>query len=354
MDLLSQTDNSLEMLQTAGGFKTSLFGFSRSEVLEYIDRLMMQNASRNKQLNSSLVEMEGRLCELEEENETLLEKTKVLVDQLSDAHGSTANSEKIEALNVVISDLNAQNDSLRYKVEEQQELIDALNHQINTSEQASKILSAENDTLKSQIQKLEESLEEANETSKYADETIVAAQRAASKIMTEAVKQVPKKEEPVINLTLLRDNILELEKQLHTVAETVEFAVTGNAEQGREETPKGVVKHFSGKERPNVGGGWISANAPNGVETKSVSSFWHPSERPSAPTGWQQPPKYVAKKEVPLALQKKQEHEVYYHRKEERSSAELARKRVVRPNYINYRDMKSDDSSARIYLRRKR
>ncbi len=345
MDLFSETDNSLDMLQTEGGFKTSLFGFSRAEVLAYIDRMMMTNAGRNKHLNNSLVEMEGRLSELQEENTALLDKTKVLVDQLAEARSSKDRDEKVSELNIIIGELNVQNEDFRSRIDEQKFTIEDLQRQVYAKEQESKIVLAENDTLKSRIQKLEQNLEKANETSKYADETIVAAQRAASKIMTDAARKIPKKEKPPIDLTLLRDNIQELEKQLHSVVETVEFAVTGHAQNEESSTAS------KNKDEHKMGTGWISATPPEEENHKSVSSYWHPAERPNAPIGWQQPPEFgTSELPIPLALQKQQP---YYHRREEQSITPPQRAvKLVRPTFINYRELRAD--KARQNARRKK
>ncbi len=368
MEPFSGTDNSLDMLQTEGGFKTALFGFSRSAVLEYIDGLMLTNATRNKHLNNSLVEMENRLADLEDENESLLEKSRVLVDQLSEAKAQGDQSEKVNELNIIIGELNVQNEDFRYRIEqqqitiedlnrqlynkeneipivfaeEQQGRIDELNHIIMSKDQEARIILAENEMLKSQVQKLEERLELANESARYADETIVAAQRAASKIMNDAARSVPQPTivHPTIDLTLLRDNIISLEKQIHNMVETVEFAVSGEIEpQSEQVETQGYYQDDLPKSQTSpTESGWITASAPQSVwNSKPVSSYWHPAERPSAPTGWQQPPQYVAQEaQVPLALQKQKEQEqsapVYHHRKETVSKETV---QLVRPTRVN-------------------
>ncbi len=365
------------MLQTEGGFKTSLFGFSRSEVLEYIDQLMLTNASRNKHLNNSLVEMENRLADLEDENEALLEKTRVLVDQLSEAKSQDNQGEKVNELNIIIGELNVQNEDFRYRIEQQQitiddlnrqlyakeneipivfaedqqGTIDDLNHIIMSKEQETRIILAENEMLKSQVQKLEERLELANESARYADETIVAAQRAASKIMNDAARSAPQQvvAHPPIDLTLLRDNIIALEKQIHNVVETMEFAVSEDtAHQMQEvESQQYYQEELLPIERTTQSG-LITASTPVSEqiwEPKPVSSYWHPAERPSAPAGWQQPPQYSAQEaEMPLALKKQkpmEEHNsVYYHRKDT-SKPTI---QLVRPVRINSSESRAEKS----------
>ncbi len=334
MDVFAQTDNSLDLINTEKGFRTSLFGFARAEVLEFIDQLMSNNAARNSQLNSSLVDMEAKLSDLRDENEALLDKTRVLVDQLEEKRSNhIQNAKDIEKLKTELNEKIAE--------------IEQLNARLFSQEQEHNLSLSEIVTLRKQIASLEERLSAAKESSKCADDTIVAAQRAATRIMTEAVKQSPKPslstDVDSTDIASIRDTVRSLEKQLKSISNTVEIAFNSKS---REQTAvsEGYYRHSvdSNKQEYGVNGGWISASIPQPSVEHTVS-YWQPLERPTTPVGWQsEEATYETQEEVyfnpPQQTRDYEANSVYHHR---RADAENERAvKVVRPTAVNYSQLR--------------
>ncbi len=340
MEVFAQTNHSLDALNTEKGFKTALFGFSRSDVLAFIDQLMNNNANRNSQLNSSLIDMEAKLTELKDENEALLDKTRVLVDQLEEKRG-----EHIK--------YNKDVDILKNEISDQLKLIDQLKEKIFSQEQENNLLQSEITALKRQIATLEERLSVAKETSKCADDTIVAAQRAASRIMTEAVKQSPKPEHAVdvSEIVSIRDTIRSLEEQLKSVSHTVEVAIDSQQQPPQSQYENYYKREAEPQEEIGLNGGWISAKIPQPRTTQNVS-YWQPVERPTTPIGWQQPENMpanqyqssddgftmmVSEQMLPTPDSQLQDR-VYHHRRAEPQLSNTIK--IVRPTAVNYSQLR--------------
>ncbi len=343
MEVFAQTGNSLEMLNTEKGFRTTLFGFARNEVLAFIDQMMNDSATRNSQLNSSLVDMEVKLSEVREENDALLEKTRVLVDRLEEKRDEQIkHSKEVE--------------ELEKELALQKEIVEQLNNKLYSQEQENNLSLSEIAALKKQIAALEERIAVANETSKQADDTIVAAQRAATRIMTEAVKQSPRPE-PAINsneLFSLKDTIHSLEKQLKAVSDTVETAWNTNQKGTGEYAGGGYYntpKTYEPEPEVGLNGGWISANIPQPPANHNVS-YWQPVERPTTPVGWQQVEQFndyrqsnhenatgtLPNENMTASVNDPQPNSVYHHRRSEPVIERTVR--LLKPSGVNYSQLR--------------
>ncbi len=339
MEVFAQTDNNMDLLNTEKGFRTTLFGFARDEVLAFIDQMMNNNAARNKQLNTTLTDMDAKLTELQEENEALLDKTRLLVDQLEEKRGDhIQNSRELE--------------NLQKELAEKIEIIEQLKSKLFSQQQEHNMSLSEIAALKKQIETLEDRLSDAKESSKCADDIIVTAQRAASKIMTEAVKQSPKPETRLNmpELSSIKDTIVSLEKQLRSVTETVEFALNSKGmKQDDNDSNTRYYNHTVGQttEPEQTEGGWISAKIPQPVA--DPQTYWQPMERPTTPAGWQQPDTsyiddttggvtvIVKDPESASKQARRQQNQVYYHRRSEAPIQQyVSATKVVRPTPVNY------------------
>ncbi len=357
MEVFAQTDNSLDLLNTEKGFRTTLFGFARDEVLAFIDQMMSNNAVRNKQLNNTISDMEAKLTELQDENEALLDKTRLLVDQLEEKRGDhIQNSREI--------------DQLQMDLAEQTRLVEEFKAKLFSREQEHNLSLSEIATLKKQITTLENRLSDAKESSKCADDIIVTAQRAASKIMTEAVKQSPKPE-PTLNmpeLSSIKDTIVSLEKQLKSVTETVEFAL--NAGSRPDETAQSSGYYSNTNNAPvqqdyQTNGGWISAQIPQPTVDQNPT-YWQPMERPTTPVGWQQPQSasYISDvnggvtlsvdmDDQHMHIQGSESNSVYHHRRAD-AVPQYSSPKVVRPTPVNYSKIRRQKGTKYIVTPHKR
>ncbi len=335
MDVFAQTDNSLDLINTEKGFRTSLFGFARAEVLEFIDQLMSNNAARNSQLNSSLVDMEAKVTDLKDENEALLDKTRVLVDQLEEKRSNHIQTTK---------DIEELKNDLKNKTEE----VEQLKERLFSQEQEHNLSLSEIASLRKQIASLEDRLLAAKESSKCADDTIVAAQRAATRIMTEAVKQSPKNnnEFDVADISSIRDKVRSLENQLRSISDTVEIAFTSKI-KNQESMNDGYYRHTSSFDKQDYGvnGGWISASIPQPNIEKNVS-YWQPLERPTTPVGWQSAESAYENDLDALDNHDLHNHSkeasvarVYHHRRADTEQQERMVK-VVKPTAVNYSQLR--------------
>lgn len=78
-----------EETKKAGEFRSALMGFKKGDVLAYIDALTAENLKKEAEHLARLQELQGKVGTLEEDKNTLLEKTREICDQLTEQQKRT-------------------------------------------------------------------------------------------------------------------------------------------------------------------------------------------------------------------------------------------------------------------------
>ncbi len=281
MEGLPQQEFSSPINYNERGFSTSLFGFAREEVVNFINHLVNENTARNSQLNNLLINTQARLKKLEKELSVLETANTELVKENSTfaterAAWQSEKTEQRDKAKVILSQLEekrSEREFLNGKIDELTAKVDTLNAELSVKQEEIVKLSGtvatykeQNEAQVAEIKLLKERLEHMSDTQTSAPVAKETAQRTAN---YEQYQTRIQSAHIIDDFISIKHHIDDVEKQLQTVAQSVNIALSdlGNdqrqnfyrtSEPAVAQPPSGYV--YPAQQPTN--GGWLSAVVP--------------------------------------------------------------------------------------------
>ncbi len=171
----------------AVGFRTSLFGFKKADVLACIDKLAAEGQEKDKQAEAHAQELQSEIDALQEDKTVLLEKAKEICEELSAQKKRAGEAEAAaEALREQLHHAEEESASFKKRLfEREKDLLNLKND--NTS------LKSDNETLTGRLREQQRLAEDAVSARQQAQQemerSVAAAQADAERKASEAVRE---------------------------------------------------------------------------------------------------------------------------------------------------------------------
>ena len=246
----SLSDN-IAYISNQNVFHSEMFGFKRDEVLACIERISNENLTRQKQLEINIEELKRRLHNAEQDNSTLLLKTKQVCDQLKNEQARAEQAvQEIAQLRLQTENAAGEMSSLRLQLaEKEREVLSLkadnarLNKTVNSLTQSVTEYESQQSVLK---EKVELARAEADSAVAAARQRVEAAKREAeaqsmvikakaedeARILTAKARQEKTDSKKMISEAAdnIAASIVVLKSQLAAVDEKL-LAATGNLQK---------------------------------------------------------------------------------------------------------------------------
>ena len=190
------------------GFRTSLFGFRRDEVLRYIDEVLQENVAQQEYYKQQIQNLEETIAEGEQEKNEIYSKAKE-----------------------VATILRSEQERNKQLLDNQEKiLVEARLWQskLNTKEQEIALLKRDKTRLEERVEELEGELEKVRINSERIETTIFEAERTAAQIIAKAEQEALYFNRGILeNAQDINQNMNVLRQELRQTEQRIDIAFHG-------------------------------------------------------------------------------------------------------------------------------
>lgn len=204
---MSEQDSSgfASTAQKPEGFKTSLFGFQKAEVLSYIEKLSGENSAAQKQLNEQIAALEEKLAAGESERGEVMEKVQEACIQLKEEQEHRKEAQA--------------------HCEKTEEELREMRERMMAREQELVMLRSEKSRAEERLAQMEETVLASKEKEKEVSAAIIGAQQAADSIVAGAKKEAcAQKAELAKTAQDIGETVQRLKQELSQVENRIDLA----------------------------------------------------------------------------------------------------------------------------------